>query len=286
MQPGGPEEIQAIRAELEGLKAQVDAVGSAGGATWWTRAAERPRLAKKLTRLGIVALMLALPVMVSASHQFTDVPTSHTFHSAISKLYGARLTSGCAAGKFCPNANVTRGQMAAFLVRGLGRGAMDVGGTGLADDRATFNDNVLATVDLLHGGTAGGTGHVLVTANASAYTKLAATCPCELSLWLVDENSGEESAATFQVITDVATPPDDELTEWYEGSAAVTHLFTVQSGVTGTYHLGGFIRTTNPPTGDVAGVEWNLTAVYVPFGANGGNPSLTTTQSMDSRRGH
>ena len=42
MQPGGPEEIQAIRAELEGLKAQVDAVGSAGGATWWTRAAEFP----------------------------------------------------------------------------------------------------------------------------------------------------------------------------------------------------------------------------------------------------
>jgi hypothetical protein len=230
--------------------------------------------------------MLALPVMVSASHVFNDVPTSHTFHTAISRLYGARLTSGCTATRFCPGANVTRGQMAAFLNRGLGRGAVDVGGSGLADDWATFNDNVLATVDLLHGGSPGGTGHVLVTASAAAYTTLAGTCPCELSIWLVDENSGEESAGAFQVITDVATPPDSNDTQWYEGSAAVTHLFSVASGVTGTYHLGASINPTTAPTGDTAGVEWNLTAVYIPFGANGGNPTLTTTQGVDGRRGH
>ena len=286
MQPGEHDEIQAIRAELLGLRAQVEATAAVGGRPWFARATARPRLAKRLTRVGLVALMLALPVIVSASHQFTDVPTSHTFHTAISRLYGARLTTGCSSTRFCPGANVTRGQMAAFLNRGLGRGAVDVGGTGLADDWATFDNNVLATVDLLHGGAPGGTGHVLVTASASAYTTLAGTCPCELVIWLVDENSGEESISSFQVITNVPAPPDSELTEWYEGSAAVTYLFTVESGVTGTYHLGGFIRPTTPPTGDVAGAEWNLTAVYLPFGANGGNPSLTTTQSVDGRRGH
>src|SRR5688572_14903283 len=128
MESGDRSEIQAIRAELAGLRTQLDAVSSTAGPSWWTRATSRPRLAKRLTRVALVGLMLALPVMVSASHVFNDVPTSHTFHTAISRLYGARLTSGCTATRFCPGANVTRGQMAAFLNRGLGRGAVEVGG--------------------------------------------------------------------------------------------------------------------------------------------------------------
>jgi hypothetical protein len=279
-------EIQAIRDELAGLRAQVDTAHSGGRPSWWTRVMARPRVAKRLTRVGIVTLMLALPVMVSASHQFTDVPTSSTFHAAISKLYGARLTTGCTATKFCPNANVTRGQMAAFLVRGLGRGEGGGAGTGLADDWATFDNNLLAGVDLVHGGGAGGTGHVLVTASASAYTTLAGTCPCEFAIWLINEDTGEESAGSFTVISDVPTPPDSELTTWYEGTASVSYLFTVQSGVTNSYLLGGSINPTTPPTGGVAGAEWNISAVYIPFGGDGGNPTLTGTQAVDGRRGH
>ena len=285
MQPGERDEIQEIRAELEGLRAQVDAAGSADRRSWWARAAARPRLAKRLTRVGLVALMLALPVMVSASHQFSDVPTSHTFHAAIAKLYGARLTAGCTATKFCPNANVTRGQMAAFLNRGLGRGAGGAAGTGLEDDWATFDNNVLASLDLLHGGAPGGTGHVLVTASASAYTTLGGTCPCEFAVWLVNADTGEESAGSFTVISNVPTPPDSELTVWYEGTASVSYLFTVPSGVTHSYLLGAAMNPTTPPTGDVAGAEWNISAVYIPFGATGSNPSLTTTQGVDGRRG-
>jgi hypothetical protein len=284
MQPADRNEIQAIRAELDGLRAQVDAVGSERGRSWWTRASGRPRVARRLTRVGLVALMLALPVVVSASHQFTDVPTGHTFHAAIDRVYDARLTTGCTATRFCPGANVTRGQMAAFLNRGLGRGAVDVGGTGLADDWATFDNGVLAAVDLLHGGAPGGTGFVLVTASASAYTTLAGVCPCELALWVVNGDTAQESAGSFQVITDVPAPPDSELTEWREGTASVSYLFTVQSGVTNTYFLAGLIRPTTPPTGDVAGAEWNLTAVYVPFGATGGNTQPATTQGADGRR--
>ncbi len=286
MQPGEREEIQAIRAELDGLRAKVEATGSVRGRSRWSRLTARPRLAKRLTRVGLVALMLALPVIVSASHQFTDVPTSHTFHTSISRLYGARLTTGCSSTRFCPGANVTRGQMAAFLNRGLGRGAVGVGGTGLEDDWATFDNNVLAAVDIQHGGAPGGSGHVLVTASASAYTTAGGVCPCELGLWLVNENTGEESAGSYTVITDVAAPPDTEATEWREGSVSVTYLFTVQSGVTNTYLLAGDVRSTTAPTGDVAGAEWNITAVYVPFGANGGNPARTTTQAVDGRRGH
>ena len=286
MEPADRNEIQAIRAELDRLRAQVDAVGTAGGRTWWAWANGRPRMAKRLTRVGLVALMLAMPIVVSAGHQFSDVPTSHTFHAAIDHLYDARLTTGCTATRFCPDANVTRGQMAAFLGRGLGRGAVSVGGTGLADDWATFDNNVIAEVDLKHGGVSGGTGFVLVTASASAYTTLANVCPCELGIWVVNENTAEESAGAYTVITNVPAPPDTELTTWYEGAASVTYLFTVQSGITGTYVLGGVLRPTTAPTGDVAGVEWNLTAVYMPFGATGGNTQTTTTQGVDGRRGH
>jgi S-layer family protein len=288
MQPVDRDEIQAIRAELDGLRAQVDAVGSARGRTLWTWASRRPRMARRLTRAGLVALMLALPVVVSASHQFTDVPTSHTFHAAIDKVYDARLTAGCSASKFCPDANVTRGQMSAFLNRGLGRGALSVGGTGLADDWATLgpDDGVLAAVDLVHGGAPGGTGFVLVTASASAYTTLAGVCPCELGVWVVNGDTGEESAGAFQVISDIPAPPDGPppATEWREGSATVSYLFTVQSGVTNTYLLGALIRPTTAPTGEVAGAEWNLTAVYVPFGATGGNTQPSSTQGSDGRR--
>jgi hypothetical protein len=60
----------------------------------------------------IAAIVLAVPVAVSASHIFSDVPTSNTLHLAISRLAGSGITGGCGGGKYCPNDPVTRGQMA------------------------------------------------------------------------------------------------------------------------------------------------------------------------------
>ena len=286
MQPGDRDEIQAIRAELEGLRTQVDAVGSAAGPSWWARATARPRLAKRLTRVALIGLMLALPVMVSASHNFRDVPTSHTFHTPISRLFGARLTTGCTATRFCPGANVTRGQMAAFLNRGLGRAAGDWGATGFADDWAAFNDGVLDAIDLQHGGAPGGTAHVLVTANVSAYTDEGGVCPCELGVSLVNADSGEESPVMFQVLATPA-PAHDTEPAWYEASASISYLFTVPSGVTHTYVLvATMFPTLTPSPENDAAAEWTISAVYLPFGANGGNPSTTTTQGVEGRRGH
>lgn len=55
-----------------------------------------------------------------ATTTFTDVPLSHPFHREIEALVSSGVTGGCGSGNFCPNANVTRGQMAAFLSRALG----------------------------------------------------------------------------------------------------------------------------------------------------------------------
>ena len=51
---------------------------------------------------------------------FTDVPTTHLFYQYIEALAAAGITSGCGGGNFCPDATVTRGQMAVFLAKALG----------------------------------------------------------------------------------------------------------------------------------------------------------------------
>ncbi len=51
---------------------------------------------------------------------FNDVPASHPFFQFIEALSASGITGGCAPGKFCPDAPLTRGQMAVFLSKALG----------------------------------------------------------------------------------------------------------------------------------------------------------------------
>ncbi|MCS7026152.1 MAG: S-layer homology domain-containing protein [Bryobacteraceae bacterium] len=48
---------------------------------------------------------------------FTDVPATHPYFRYIQKLRELGVTAGCTTTRFCPDDPVTRGQMAAFLVR-------------------------------------------------------------------------------------------------------------------------------------------------------------------------
>jgi hypothetical protein len=77
-----------------------------------------------------LATLFAIPGLVLASHTgFSDVSTANPFHDDIAWLADTGVTKGCSSTQFCPNDNVTRGQMAAFLHRfsGLGGGAGDPG---------------------------------------------------------------------------------------------------------------------------------------------------------------
>ncbi len=49
---------------------------------------------------------------------FTDTGGLQS-EGSIDSLAAAGITTGCTSTQFCPNDNVTRGQMAAFLVRAL-----------------------------------------------------------------------------------------------------------------------------------------------------------------------
>ena len=51
---------------------------------------------------------------------FADVPDSHAFYQFIEALAASGITVGCGNGNFCPDAPLTRGQMAVFLAKALG----------------------------------------------------------------------------------------------------------------------------------------------------------------------
>nr|MDJ0925850.1 S-layer homology domain-containing protein [Acidimicrobiia bacterium] len=68
-----------------------------------------------------------------------------TFEDDIAKLAAAGITRGCnppANTMYCPDKNVTRGQMAAFLVRALNLTDDGGGNTFIDDDGSTFEDDI------------------------------------------------------------------------------------------------------------------------------------------------
>src|SRR5688500_10269257 len=78
-----------------------------------------PRVRRSSIVLAFAVAALAFPLGVLATHQFTDVPTGASYHDDVDALVSAGVTSGCATDppRYCPNNNVTRGQMAQFLNR-------------------------------------------------------------------------------------------------------------------------------------------------------------------------
>lgn len=75
------------------------------------------RTALMFVLAGLVGALVATPVAVYASHQFTDVPNTNPFHADIDWLADAGVTKGCGTDVYCPKENVTREQMAAFMHR-------------------------------------------------------------------------------------------------------------------------------------------------------------------------
>lgn len=56
---------------------------------------------------------------------FSDAPPSYLFHDAIVSVALAGITTGCGAGRYCPNDPVTRDAMAVFILRGEHGGTYD-----------------------------------------------------------------------------------------------------------------------------------------------------------------
>lgn len=73
---------------------------------------------------GVSVLQYSTNLCASPARFFGDVPETYWSHIWIKRLYHANITGGCSASPmlYCPEAPVTRGQMAVFLERGM-RGA-------------------------------------------------------------------------------------------------------------------------------------------------------------------
>jgi S-layer homology domain len=83
--------------------------GGCGGTDFCPSASvKRDQMASFLAR--------SLGLTGSAPNVFTD-DTGNTHESNINRIAQAGITGGCGGTKYCPSANVTRGQMAAFLRR-------------------------------------------------------------------------------------------------------------------------------------------------------------------------
>jgi hypothetical protein len=96
------------------------------------------RARRRLTTIAAaVAVVIALPVAVIAAHSFDDVPDSNQFHDAIGWMQENGITVGCnppANTQYCPEDNVSRQQMAAFMFRlAQTQGSAGIGVTDPAD---------------------------------------------------------------------------------------------------------------------------------------------------------
>lgn len=73
-----------------------------------------------LTRAEMAAMISRARSLPPSSTDHFDDDNGHILESSINRLADAGITRGCnppANDRFCPNQNVTRGQMAAFLKR-------------------------------------------------------------------------------------------------------------------------------------------------------------------------
>ena len=90
---------------------------------------------------------------VAMKPRFTDVGPDHPFGGEILGLSEMGISMGCGNGRFCPDRGVTRGEMAAFLVRSLDL-ALQSEGNPFTDDDGSLFEAEIETIHL-HGITAG-----------------------------------------------------------------------------------------------------------------------------------
>jgi hypothetical protein len=83
---------------------------------------------------------------------FDDIADT-VFVDDIAWLSATRITRGCGPTEFCPEDTVTRGQLAAFLVRALGLSDPGEGDLFIDDDRSVFAGDIdrLATAGITTG---------------------------------------------------------------------------------------------------------------------------------------
>ncbi|HEX7098093.1 MAG TPA: S-layer homology domain-containing protein [Acidimicrobiia bacterium] len=106
-----------------------------------------------VTRGQMAAFLVRALSLPAGSTQFSDT-RSHVFAADVAALANAGITRGCnppSNDRFCPDEPVTRGQMAAFLVRALGLAASHLSFVDTAGHTFAANISALAAAGITRG---------------------------------------------------------------------------------------------------------------------------------------
>jgi dipeptidyl aminopeptidase/acylaminoacyl peptidase len=106
----GDDETSIHEADINRVAAAGITLGCAAGRYCPRAPVSRQEMASFLVR--------AFDLPATSTDRFTDDESS-VHEPDINRLAASGITSGCAPGRFCPRASVTRGQMAAFLHRAM-----------------------------------------------------------------------------------------------------------------------------------------------------------------------
>jgi hypothetical protein len=178
------------------------------------------RARRRLTTIAAaIAVVLAVPVAVIAAHSFDDVPDSNQFHDAIAWMQENGITIGCnppANTQYCPEDNVSRQQMAAFMFRlAQTEGSAGIGVTDPADTVTVSGTTYVELLTLDATPTSEATvtlnGHVTLekaTDPAGSYQVIVARDSCTGTVvgaagWSTESTT--ESATVAVTASDVAT---------------------------------------------------------------------------------
>jgi hypothetical protein len=213
---------------------------------------------RRLILAFVAGTIVALgPAVAVANHIFSDVPTGHAFHNDIERVYDARITAGCSPTTYCPETNVTRGQMAAFLSRTGGRVDYD---DGTATNVTT--QTVLATVTIRPGNVPGGTAFVKLDASAYAYTGTAnetGCVPCQVGIWIDRQDNDDQSHYSIFQLHNLSGAVGEV------GSGSLSFVVQVETGSDVTFDL---YVARQAGSGAITAVG-SIAATYYPFGAIG-----------------
>ncbi len=181
---------------------------------------------------------------------FADVPTDYWAWSWIERLYSAGITGGCASNplRYCPEANVSRAEMAVFLERGIHGSSFNPPIVTLTFTDTTNNFARYWIEALKSDGITSGCGPSLYCPNAS-------TTRAEMAIFLLRSKHGASynpPAATGTLFTDV--PSSYWAARWIEQlanegitSGCGTNLYCPDATVTRAQMAIFLVRTFNLP---------------------------------------
>ncbi len=238
----------------------------------------RPRA---LAALAMVVALVAFPLGALATHQYGDVPDSNPFHGDITAITNAGVTSGCGGGNYCPDRNVTRAEMAAFMNR-LGAlasnktpvvNATKVDGWSANElNRLAYTSNNTTTVDgdaassgrLTTTITTPGWGYLMITGTSYVYNETSGGTD-DANCWLEVDNSAVSGSNRWVD------------TQWVSGGAVLDETTCNSSG--GYRVCDAATYTVDFEFGSIGAdlniLQSSLMVEYIPFDGAGNTPFLS-----------